>query len=80
VDLNEISGGVASLLDRELARSQVVLRTELAKGLPPVRWRSRSTGAAGAIKRQDSIDAAEREQMQAGLFYRQFKWPTLTFT
>jgi C4-dicarboxylate-specific signal transduction histidine kinase len=37
VDLNEIAAEVVSLLDRELMRSQVVLRTDLAKGLPSVR-------------------------------------------
>jgi C4-dicarboxylate-specific signal transduction histidine kinase len=37
VNLNELAMEVVSLLDRELARNQVVLRTQLAKGLPSVR-------------------------------------------
>jgi len=36
VDLNRLITDVASLLDREIADSQVELRTELAKALPPV--------------------------------------------
>jgi signal transduction histidine kinase len=37
VDLNELAAEVEALLDRELARNRIVLRTELAKGLPTVR-------------------------------------------
>jgi C4-dicarboxylate-specific signal transduction histidine kinase len=37
VDLNELAAEVATLLDRELTRNHVVLRTELTKGLPTVR-------------------------------------------
>ena len=36
VDLNAVSADAASLLDRELARNQVVLRTEFARDLPAV--------------------------------------------
>jgi C4-dicarboxylate-specific signal transduction histidine kinase len=37
VDLNELAAEAATLLDRELTRHHVVLRTELMKGLPAVR-------------------------------------------
>jgi len=37
IDLNELVVESAALLDRAVSRNKVVLRTELAKGLPPVR-------------------------------------------
>jgi C4-dicarboxylate-specific signal transduction histidine kinase len=37
VDLNELAAEVEALLDRELARNRIVLRTELTESLPTVR-------------------------------------------
>ena len=37
VDLNELASEAAALLEREIARHRIVLRTDLAKGLPPVK-------------------------------------------
>lgn len=37
VDLNDLATEVAALLDRELTRNRVLLRTDLANGLPSVR-------------------------------------------